>query len=154
MPRRYRSLVLLFFLLASCSSVPPTGKPTSPDTGRSALDKLHSQIDTIRKVVIATGYYDVPNMLDCPGEELGKVLHYYKEPHPYYDHDVAVVGAKNSATIDVGSTIGSRCHDRVANRQRPHDRGLTPIVVPGVVTESLCGDDLGYGGGCFRSLAL
>ncbi|TLY30053.1 MAG: D-alanyl-D-alanine carboxypeptidase/D-alanyl-D-alanine-endopeptidase, partial [Ignavibacteria bacterium] len=47
MPRRYRSLVLLFFLLASCSSVPPTGKPTSPDTGRSALDKLHSQIDTI-----------------------------------------------------------------------------------------------------------
>jgi thioredoxin reductase (NADPH) len=53
----------------------------------------------IRKVVLATGYYDVPNMLDVPGEDLPKVLHYYKEPHPYYDHDVVVVGAKNSAAI-------------------------------------------------------
>src|SRR5215471_6862971 len=43
-----------------------------------------------RKIVIATGYYDVPNMLGIPGEELEKVLHYYKEPHPYYNCDVAV----------------------------------------------------------------
>ncbi len=43
-----------------------------------------------RKIVLATGYYDVPNMLDVPGEELDKVLHYYKEPHPYYNHDVVV----------------------------------------------------------------
>jgi len=52
-----------------------------------------------RKIVLATGYYDVPNRLDVPGEELDKVLHYYKEPHPYYNHDVAVIGAKNSAAI-------------------------------------------------------
>jgi thioredoxin reductase (NADPH) len=52
-----------------------------------------------RKVVLATGYYDVPNRLNVPGEELEKVLHYYKEPHPYYNHDVAVIGAKNSAAI-------------------------------------------------------
>jgi thioredoxin reductase (NADPH) len=52
-----------------------------------------------RKIVLATGYYDVPNLLNVPGEELSKVLHYYKEPHPYYNHDVAVVGAKNSAAI-------------------------------------------------------
>jgi thioredoxin reductase (NADPH) len=52
-----------------------------------------------RKIVLATGYYDVPNMLDVPGEELDKVVHYYKEPHPYYNHDVIVVGAKNSAAI-------------------------------------------------------
>jgi thioredoxin reductase (NADPH) len=52
-----------------------------------------------RKIVLATGYYDVPNLLNVPGEELSKVLHYYKEPHPYYDHDVAVIGAKNSAAI-------------------------------------------------------
>ena len=52
-----------------------------------------------RKVVLATGYYDVPNLLHVPGEELSKVLHYYKEPHPYYNHDVAVIGAKNSAAI-------------------------------------------------------
>jgi thioredoxin reductase (NADPH) len=52
-----------------------------------------------RKIVLATGYYDVPNMLDVPGEELDKVMHYYKEPHPYYNHDVIIVGAKNSAAI-------------------------------------------------------
>ena len=52
-----------------------------------------------RKVVLATGYYDVPNRLGVPGEDLPKVLHYYKEPHPYYDQDVLVVGAKNSAAI-------------------------------------------------------
>jgi thioredoxin reductase (NADPH) len=52
-----------------------------------------------RKIVLATGYYDVPNMLNVPGEELDKVIHYYKEPHPYFNHDVLVVGAKNSAAI-------------------------------------------------------
>jgi thioredoxin reductase (NADPH) len=53
----------------------------------------------VRKIVLATGYYDEPNMLDVPGEALDKVLHYYKEAHPYYNHDVAVIGAKNSAAI-------------------------------------------------------
>jgi thioredoxin reductase (NADPH) len=52
-----------------------------------------------RKIVLATGYYDVPNMLNVPGEELDKVIHYYKEPHPYFNQDVAVIGAKNSAAI-------------------------------------------------------
>ncbi|MBM3724413.1 MAG: YpdA family putative bacillithiol disulfide reductase [Acidobacteria bacterium] len=54
---------------------------------------------TARKVIIATGYYDIPNYLGVPGEDLPKVLHYYKEPHPYFDHDVLVVGAKNSAAL-------------------------------------------------------
>ena len=52
-----------------------------------------------RKVILSMGYYDVPNMLNVPGEELPKVIHYYKEAHPYYNHDVLVVGAKNSAAI-------------------------------------------------------
>ncbi len=47
MIERYCCLALLGFLLASCSSVPPTGKPSSPETVRSALDKLRSQIDTV-----------------------------------------------------------------------------------------------------------
>lgn len=52
-----------------------------------------------KKIVLSTGYYDIPNRLDVPGENLGKVIHYYKEAHPYYNHDVLVVGAKNSAAI-------------------------------------------------------
>lgn len=63
-------------------------------------DRLGCQhVYQARKIVLATGYYDVPNRLNVPGEDLPKVLHYYKEPHPYYNHDVAVIGAKNSAAI-------------------------------------------------------
>jgi thioredoxin reductase (NADPH) len=52
-----------------------------------------------RKIILANGYYDIPNRLNVPGEGLGKVIHYYREPHPYYNHDVLIVGAKNSAAI-------------------------------------------------------
>lgn len=52
-----------------------------------------------RKVILATGYYDRPNLLNVPGENLPKVIHYYKEAHPYFGHDVVVVGGKNSAAI-------------------------------------------------------
>ena len=57
------------------------------------------QVYEVKKVILATGYYDRPNLLGVPGEGLEKVIHYYREPHPYYDCDVAVVGAKNSAAI-------------------------------------------------------
>ena len=52
-----------------------------------------------RKVILATGYYDLPNYLEVPGEDLPKVLHYYHDPHPYYDQNVLVIGGKNSAAI-------------------------------------------------------
>ncbi len=52
-----------------------------------------------RKIILATGYYDLPNHMNIPGEDLPKVMHYYREPHPYYDCDVAVIGGKNSAAI-------------------------------------------------------
>jgi thioredoxin reductase (NADPH) len=50
-----------------------------------------------RKVVVATGFFDVPNRMDVPGEDLPKVSHYYREPYPYTGQQVLVVGAKNSA---------------------------------------------------------
>ncbi len=50
-----------------------------------------------RAVVLAMGYYDRPNRLDVPGEDLPHVSHYYNEPHPYYRRRVVVVGGKNSA---------------------------------------------------------
>jgi thioredoxin reductase (NADPH) len=52
-----------------------------------------------RKLVIATGYYDLPNYLNIPGEDLSKVKHYYHEPHPYFGLDILVIGGKNSAAI-------------------------------------------------------
>lgn len=50
-----------------------------------------------RKLVVATGFYDLPNLMGIPGEDLAKVFHYYREPHPFYDSDVLVIGGKNSA---------------------------------------------------------
>jgi thioredoxin reductase (NADPH) len=49
------------------------------------------------KIAVATGYYDLPNELGVPGENLPHVSHYYTEPHPYWNQDVVVVGGKNSA---------------------------------------------------------
>ncbi|UYQ91618.1 YpdA family putative bacillithiol disulfide reductase [Chitinophaga horti] len=50
-----------------------------------------------RFVILATGFYDIPNLLNIPGEELPKVTHYYKEPHFYAMQNVLVVGANNSS---------------------------------------------------------
>jgi thioredoxin reductase (NADPH) len=52
-----------------------------------------------RKLVVATGYYDLPNYLKIPGEDLSKVMHYYDDPHPFSGTDVLVIGGKNSAAI-------------------------------------------------------
>jgi thioredoxin reductase (NADPH) len=52
-----------------------------------------------KKAIIATGYYDLPNPLGIPGEELPKVSHYYTDPHPYYRRKVAVIGGGNSAAV-------------------------------------------------------
>ena len=49
------------------------------------------------KIVVATGYYDLPNKLNVPGEDLPHVSHYYTEPHPYWNESVVVIGGKNSA---------------------------------------------------------
>lgn len=49
------------------------------------------------RVVIATGYYDRPNLLGIPGEDLPHVSHYFSEPHAFWGRDVVVIGAKNSA---------------------------------------------------------
>ncbi len=50
-----------------------------------------------KKMIVATGYYDLANQLGVPGEDLPKVFHYYREPFPYYNCDVLIVGGKNSA---------------------------------------------------------
>lgn len=54
----------------------------------------------VEKVVLATGFYDLPNNMNVPGEELPKVSHYYKEPWPYIGQKIIVVGGGNSA-VDV-----------------------------------------------------
>ncbi len=57
-----------------------------------------------KNLIIATGFYDLPYLLNVPGEDLPKVKHYYDEPHPYYDMHIAVVGAANSS-VDVALEV-------------------------------------------------
>lgn len=68
-------------------------------SGEDGSFTVHTEQDShrARKVVLALGFFDIPNMLDVPGEDLSKVTHYYKEPYPYVDQKVAVIGARNSA---------------------------------------------------------
>lgn len=80
--------------------------------------KLYERVETIKKeqghfvitsnktnykakaIVLSTGFYDYPYMMNVPGEDLPKVRHYYDEPHPYFRQKIIVVGAANSA-VDV-----------------------------------------------------
>ena len=60
---------------------------------------IKSSKDTYKakNIVVATGFYDAPYLLNIPGEDLDKVRHYYTEPHPYFNMDIAIIGAANSA---------------------------------------------------------
>jgi len=72
-----------------------TSEPDGSDTPGSSAGRVRRA----RNVVFATGYYDHPNRLGVPGEDLPHVSHYYDEPHPFYRKRVVVVGGKNSAAI-------------------------------------------------------
>lgn len=52
---------------------------------------------TARNIIVSTGFYDIPNLMDIPGEDLPEVRHYYKDPHFYARQKVLVVGANNSS---------------------------------------------------------
>jgi thioredoxin reductase (NADPH) len=71
-----------------------TTESRSPST---SLGASHRRVRQARAVVLAIGYYDLPNMLGIPGEDLPHVSHYYTDAHPYYRRRVVVVGGKNSA---------------------------------------------------------
>lgn len=87
------------FELALAASAPPSGFATAggPDPGPAPT----TPSETLRAhaVVLATGYYDNPNRLGVPGEDLPHVTHYYAEAHAYYQRPVVVVGGKNSAAL-------------------------------------------------------
>src|SRR6185503_626854 len=66
-------------------------------TGTLYEIKTPKAVYRTKNIIVATGFYDIPNLLQIPGEDLPKVTHYYKEPHYYAMQKVVVVGASNSA---------------------------------------------------------
>ena len=81
-------------------------------------------------VVIATGYYDHPNMLGIPGEELPKVSHYFKEGHPYFDTDVAVIGGKNSSVDAALELHKAGARVTVIYRGSAYSSSVKPWILP------------------------
>jgi thioredoxin reductase (NADPH) len=69
-----------------------------------------------RAVVLAIGYYDFPNYLGIPGEDLPHVSHYYSDPHPYYRQRVVVVGGKNSAAETALELFRAGAHVTLVHR--------------------------------------
>ncbi len=67
-------------------------------------------IHRTRHVVLATGFYGEPNLLNVPGESLHKVAHYYRDAHPYFGHNVAVIGGRNSAGIVASELADAGAH--------------------------------------------
>lgn len=81
-------------------------------------------------VVAATGYYDFPNKLEVPGAGMEKVMHYFKEGHPYFDCDVLVIGGKNSA-VDAALELhkaGSRV--TVSYHGTSYSKSVKPWILP------------------------
>nr|WP_199749412.1 YpdA family putative bacillithiol disulfide reductase [Cytobacillus oceanisediminis] len=81
-------------------------------------------------VVIATGYYDHPNFMGVPGEDLPKVYHYFKEAHPYFDKDVAVIGGKNSSVDAAIELVKAGARVTVIYRGKDYSPSIKPWILP------------------------
>ena len=97
-----------------------------------------------RKIVLSTGYYDLPNLLDIPGEALSKVMHYYREPHPYWDMDVAVIGGKNSAAIASLELFWAGARVTLIHREPQLSNSIKYWIKPNIENRLKKGEIAGY----------
>lgn len=106
----------------------PRAAPDEPAVPEGALDR--PVVYRAHHVVLATGYYDRPNRLGVPGEDLAHVSHYYREGHAFYGRRVLVVGGQNSA-VEAALDL-HRCGARVtlAHRGPALSERIKPWVLP------------------------
>ncbi|MYL32720.1 YpdA family putative bacillithiol disulfide reductase [Pontibacillus yanchengensis] len=95
------------------------------------LKKNGEQVEySANKVIIATGYYDQPNYMGIKGETLDKVMHYFKEPHPYFDKEVVVIGGKNSAVDTTLELVKAGARVTVLYRGAEYSKSVKPWILP------------------------
>ena len=81
-------------------------------------------------VIVATGYYDQPNMMNVPGEDLPHVFHYFKEAHPYFNCDVTVIGGKNSSVDAALELVKAGAKVTVLYRGQEYSQSIKPWILP------------------------
>lgn len=83
-----------------------------------------------KHVIIATGYYDQPNKMNTPGEDHPKVMHYFKEAHPFFHKNVVVIGGKNSAVDATLELHKAGANITVLYRGESYSKSIKPWILP------------------------
>jgi thioredoxin reductase (NADPH) len=92
------------------------------------------------KIIIATGYYDRPNHLGIPGEDLPHVSHYFTDAHPYWNQDIVVIGGKNSAAEAALDLFRGGARVTLVHRQPEMGKNLKYWVKPDIENRILAGE--------------
>jgi thioredoxin reductase (NADPH) len=98
--------------------------------GQLFIVSTNKQTYEAKQVVIATGYYDHPNYMNIPGEDLPKVFHYFKEGHPYFNKDVVVIGGKNSSVDAALELVKAGARVTVLYRGSEYSPSIKPWILP------------------------
>lgn len=122
----YREVVKIKQLrIAPFEAVESVGKTGDLFTVTTSKDRYEAKF-----IIIATGYYDHPNDMNIPGEELPKVFHYFKEAHPYFGQNVVVIGGKNSSVDAALALQQAGAKVTVLYRGSEYSNHIKPWVLP------------------------
>ena len=114
----------------------------------------HSREYQARKLILATGYYDRPNYINIPGEELPKVMHYYREPHPFFGLNVLVIGGKNSAAIAALELWRHGAQVTLVHRGQAISNSVKYWIKPDIENRIKAGQVKAYFNACVREITL
>jgi len=107
-----------------------------------------------RKLILATGYYDRANYMNIPGEDLPKVMHYYREPHPFFALNVLVIGGKNSAAIAALELWRHGAHVTMVHRGAGISPSVKYWIKPDIENRIKAGQVNGYFNSTVREITL
>jgi thioredoxin reductase (NADPH) len=97
-----------------------------------------------RKLIVAIGYYDQANLMGIAGEELPKVSHYYKDAHPFYQRDVAIIGAGNSAALAALDLYRHGARVSLIHRGDQVKRSIKYWILPDIENRIAAGEVTAY----------